>query len=148
MKEMNNNVKKHPRNDLLWETIRTSSKTISDMDFRLLLISSYIEDLETIDERIEGLVSLTNVFTASCFDYLAEIYPDKCRILIREDTIELLIFPSLNLFVYLILDRLTLQLTIKWVKKTNEPNNDESKFITDLVNRILHWLWIHMTRNN
>lgn len=98
MIEATKNAKGHKSCEKLWEAIRNEWIPFSFIDFRLLLVASYIEEIENSDEKVRNIKSLKGIFGIDCFDYLAEIYPGKCRLFRREDSIELIVFPFESLF--------------------------------------------------
>lgn len=139
--------KEYYRRDQLWNTIRESTH-FSFHDLELLLGASKVTHMYDIDPRIRYLTSFKNVFTYECINYLQEVYSKNSKVLEIQDQVHLIVIFSQRNFAQLILNREHQCLQMLSVTRIIGSNiHDEEISITDLINKIVQWLWVRVITN-
>ena len=101
--------------------------------------------MEDIDVDIRPLTELKQVFNSKLFDYLCEEYHDIYKRLEYKGSIKLILIRSPILFSLLEIKPDEGCLELKSIRKNEEYKiYDEEAFISDVINKILHWLWINL----
>ena len=138
--------KEYYRRDQLWNSIRESSTNFTYDDLQVLLGASKVARMQEIDPRIRYLTSFKNVFTYGCINYLQEVYSKNSKIFEIADKVYLIVIFSQRNFAQLILNREEQSLQMFSVSRTiGSIHRDEDIFITDLINKIVQWLWVRIT---
>ena len=135
--------KGHYRRDRLWHKLEraSESESFSFEEFRHLLAASEVQCMQEIDLRIKDITSLSNIFNSECFDYLKLVYGHKCKRFAKPAEWHLVVFYSPKILAHLETSSEG-DLKLNLVKKSPETKKDEEdEFITDLVSKILQWLW-------
>ena len=127
----------------------TNTFVSADLNALLQKESSIVQKVEGIDKKLETLTSMSTVFDEKLIAYLCEIYSGKYKRLEDNDGLKLIIIrPHVQLF-YLLISGGYQTLNLYSVRKSEETEIDqENDFITDVVNKIVHWLWISLTTIN
>ena len=140
--------KEYYRRDQLWNKIRDPNINVSFSDVKLLLGASKVTCMYDIDHRIRYLTSFKNVFTYSCINYLQEVYQKYSRTFEVDNKVHFIIAFSQRNLAQLILNREEQSLQMYSVTRSIANNiRDEDEFITDLINKIVQWLWVRVTTN-
>lgn len=136
------------RRDQLWNKIREQNNNFSFEDFELLLKASKVSSMHDIDNRIKYLTSFKNVFTINCIRYLAEAYNKNSKVFDMGKQVFLLIIYSQKILAQLVLNREEQSLQIFSVMRSiGCSQKEEDDLVTDLINKIIQWLWVRFTTN-
>jgi hypothetical protein len=134
--------------DQLWNKIREQITSFSLEDFQSLLKASKVSRMQEIDSRIKYLTSFKNVFTVNCFRYLTEAYSRSFKLFDLGEEVNLVIIFSQKILAHLILNREDQSLQIFSVKRSiGCSQKEEDDLITELINKIIQWLWVRFTTN-
>lgn len=143
-----NEYKEYYKRDQLWNKIREQNIGFSFEDFELLLKASKVSRMYEIDNRIKYLTSFKNVFTINCVKYLTEAYSKSSKMFEIGSEVHLLIIFSQKILAYLVLNKEEQSLQISSVKRSvGCSQKEEDDLITDLINKIIQWLWVRFTTN-
>jgi hypothetical protein len=105
--------------------------------------------MEEIDTQLSTLLQLSNVFDNTLFDYLCEEYNEINKRLEDKGGLKLVLIRSPILFTYLVISSEEGKLLLYSVRKSQDVHQfDEENFISDVINKILHWLWIRLATTN
>jgi hypothetical protein len=130
----------------LWGKVIESSTNFSYNDFKLLVGASKVLPMHDIDPRIKYLCSFKNVFTLKCIDYLQEVYNRNSKIFEIDKKIHFVVFFSKKNIAQLILSPEDQNLEMLFIRVSFGSNTkEEDDFITDLINKILQWLWLRIS---
>ncbi len=139
--------KQNYKRDSLWQSLlHPGDKTYSLKEFKELLACSNVVPMEKIDPRIKDLRSLTDVYNCRCFDYLREVYKDKCRWFVEDQQPEMVIIWNPKLLAYIEIKEEDQKFNLFVIRKTsNYKLSDEQSMITAIVKHLLQWLWVRLT---
>mmetsp|Transcript_17496 Transcript_17496/g.31587 ORF Transcript_17496/g.31587 Transcript_17496/m.31587 type:complete len:2291 (-) Transcript_17496:3251-10123(-) len=139
-------TKIHQRRDALWEKIRDPSSDITPELFYQLREHSLVRRCQDLDKRLEMMVGMRGVVSSRCFDYVAEVYGRQCRRFESQDALHMAVFSGASLLVHISVTHKERQLSLFTVKKTERVTEEEERnFLTQIVKRLLHWLWTRLT---
>ena len=145
-------AQEHYNRDRLWDRISDmTTKTFVSADLNALLQkeSSIVQKVEGIDRKLKSLTSMSTVFDEKLFDYLCEIYTGINKRLEDKDGHKLILIRSPVQLFYLVISGSYSTLELYSVRKSEDTMvAQENDFITDVVNTIVHWLWISLTTIN
>jgi hypothetical protein len=128
-----------PPNPLLWDEFSLPAASESDL-IRLLQHSS-LQKFESLDSDLSQITSI-HVFNSDTLDYISEIfYP--CKRYIRELSDSLAIRTAGGLAILSVMET-TQTINMVYAGPFTELGGEDHTAITNIVNALLHWLWLHI----
>lgn len=101
--------------------------------------------MEEIDENIKPLTQLHEVFNPQLIDFLQEEYQDIYKRCDSKGSLRLILVYHEDLFAYLEISGDEGNIKLYSVRKNEEKHVfDEEQLISDVITKILHWLWISL----
>ena len=143
-------AQEHYNRDCLWDKLTDmTTNTFVSADLNMLLEKSSVQKVEGIDSKLKSLTTMNTVFDEKLFDYLCEEYHSINKRLEDKDGHKLILICSPVLFTYLVISGRYSTLEVYSVRKSEDTEIlDENDFITDVVRKIVYWLWITLTTIN
>ena len=142
------NCKEYYRRDQLWNKICENSTNFAFSDLSLVLGASKVCVMHDIDPRIRYLTSIKKVFDISFINYLKEAYSKNSQIFDEGNLVYLIVTYSVRNLAQVILNKEEQTLKMFAVSRSiGSSLKEEDDNITDLVNKIIQWLWVRVTNN-
>jgi hypothetical protein len=141
--------KLYQRRDGLWGKLTDPAASFSSEAFTQLKEFSYVRRSHDLDKRLAVLPTMRGVISECCFDFIAVEYGDRSRRFESQEAVHVVVLSGSSLLVELSVTHKEQQLSLFTIQKTEQLSSDQERlFLTQIVRKLLHWLWSRLTSFN